>query len=728
VSSDAPLPGQDVAPPVASPGGHAPERPPVRQLRRFVLSGPILGALIYVGLFARSLIGFGAGEYMGVEDSGVIDRAIAMFKTEILTLQAQLLGLYAAVGAVVGTLAYLFLLSVATLRGKPLPGSWRLGLRVLGVVLLVHSGFLLASMLEYPQVYYDPFFAKGGVWKALQVAVTDYTSPGFYKALGWVAVLGWVATVAAAIVRARILVRFPRRSATLAGIVGVGLGVWVGASTVDPTPPVTQRNVLVLAVDSLRPDFISADLTPRLHALSSDAVVFDDAYTVMARTFPSWVSMLTGQYPHTHGVRHMFPSPENLAVRRHTVIDELAARGYRTAVISDFAGDIFSRIELGFEEVRVPRFTLWSNVALGGFKLHHHLMPYLLTVLGSTKQFPILKLWERLADPALVTREVWDWIARGDGRPFALVVFYSGAHFPYAAPYPYYQEGTTAAYDGPSRYHKAAWVDADHAPGAEEQAQAVALYRGALRGTDAAIGTLLDRLDGAGLTNETSIIVTADHGENLYESGFGIGHGDHLRGTVASKIPLIVRPAAGKTTWKPRRVPNTVRSIDLGPTLASLVGARLEKTDGTTLLPLIEGRERLSDPPVFFETGLWFINPEAEVLKDRTLPFMQGFGAFAVAPDTKEIFLDPSLDDDFLVAKHRAVYHDGWKLMYVPTREKVLWELYDTKRDPFEEHDVASKYPEQVERLKPMLREWILKDPALRPQGDWFVPAPELRR
>ncbi|MBT9559636.1 MAG: sulfatase-like hydrolase/transferase [Myxococcales bacterium] len=728
MSRDAPLPIHDVAPPVAPPSGPTPARPPVRPLRRFVLSGPILGALIYVGLFARSLIGFGAGEYMGVEDSGIIDRAIAMFKTEVLTLQAQLLGLYAAVGAVVGTLAYLFLLAVATLRAKPLPGSWRLGLRVLGLVLLVHTGFLLSSMLEYPQVYYDPFFAKGGVWKALQVAVTDYTSPGFYRGLAWFAALGWVSTVAAAVARARAIARFPRRSAALAGVLGVGLGVWVGAATIAPTPPVTKANVLVLAVDSLRPDFISADLTPRLHALSTDAVVFDDAYTVMARTFPSWVSMLTGQYPHTHGVRHMFPSPENLAVRRHTVIDELAARGYRTAVISDFAGDIFSRIELGFEEVRVPRFTLWSNVALGGFKLHHHILPYLLSVLGSTKQFPILKLWERLADPSLVTREVWDWIANGDGRPFALVVFYSGAHFPYAAPYPYYQEGTAAAYDGPSRYHKAAWVDADHAPGAEEQAQAVALYRGALRGTDAAIGTLLDRLDGAGLMAQTSIIVTADHGENLYESGFGIGHGDHLRGTVSSKIPLIVRPAAGKTAWKPHRVPNTVRSIDLGPTLASLVGARLDKADGTSLLPLIEGRERLSDPPVFFETGLWFINPEAEVLKNRTLPFMQGFGAFAVAPDTKEIFLDPSLDDDFLVAKHRAVYHDGWKLMYVPTREKVLWELYDTKKDPFEEKDVASTHPEQVERLKPMLREWILRDPALRPQGEWFVPAPELRR
>ena len=701
---------------------------PARPFRRFVLAGPVLGALIYMGLFARSLLGFGAGEYMGVEDSGVIDRAIAMFKTEILTLQAQILGLYAAVGAVVGTLAYTFLLAAATLRGKPLPGSWRLRLHVVGLVLSVHCGFLLASMLEYPQVYYDPFFAKGGFWKALQVAVTDYTSPAFYQVLAGLAALAWLVTVGAAIVRTRAVVRSPRRSAALAGLLGVGFGVWAGTAVVSPTPPVTKGNVLILAVDSLRPDFITAELTPRLHALSSGAVVFDDAYTVMARTFPSWVSMLTGQYPHTHGVRHMFPSPDNLAVRRHTVIDALAKRGYRTAVISDFAGDIFSRIELGFEEVRVPRFTLWSNVALGGFKLHHHLMPYLLTVLGDTKQFPILKLWERLADPALVSREVWDWIASGDGRPFALVVFYSGAHFPYAAPYPFYQEGTAAGYDGPSRYHKAAWVDADHAPGAEEQAQAVALYRGALRGTDTAIGTLLDRLTATGLMDETNIVVTADHGENLYESGFGIGHGDHLRGSVSSKIPLIVRPAVGMAEWKPRRVPNTVRSIDLGPTVASLVGARLPNPDGTSLLGLVQGRERLSDPPVFFETGLWFINPEAEVLKNRTLPFMQGFGAFAVDPDTKEIYLDPSLDDDFLVAKHRAVYHDGWKLMYVPTREKVLWELYHSVNDPLEEHDVASKHPDQVERLRPMLRDWILKDPALRPQGEWFVPAPELRR
>ncbi len=681
-------------------------------LRRTLRLAVAPGALFGIALFALSLASFGSGEYMGVKDDALINRVLGMFTRELVLLQAQLLGIAVGTGIGLATFVFSGLSAWGTLRGRPPLTGWRGPAAVLAGCALIHAGFLARTMVEFPQVMADAFFAKGGVSAWIQLTLTRYTTPGFWAALGWAALLSWAALVGLALWRTG-------RPRVVLGAVGVACGVLTAGLTVEARPVIASRpNLLVVAVDSLRPDFMDQPgVTPNLAAL--EAVRFDSAYSVMARTFPSWVSMLTGAYPHNHGVRHMFPSPETLATRRHTVISELRRAGYRTAVVSDFAGDIFSRIELGFETVRVPRFTLWSNVALGGFKLHYHLMPYLLHVLGAQRSFPILKLWERLADPRAVTEEAWDYIANGDERPFALVLFYSGAHFPYAAPWPWYASDTDPDYAGDSRFHKAAWKDADHAPGPEEQQQARALYTGAVRGTDAAIGQLFEHLRHSGLYDKTHIVVTADHGENLYEEGFGVGHGDHLRGTVATRIPLLVKPAGGGAS---RVLKNTVRSLDLAPTLAGLVGLDFAAQDGRSLAPaVLEGKALGEDPPVFMETGLWFINPEAAVLSGRTLSFMQGFGAFVVHPESREIYLDPRLDDDFLVAKHRAVLHQGWKLLYIPTRTKVLYELYHTAADPMETRELSASEPERLEAMKKLLRSFIASDPNLVPAGEWFI-------
>ena len=71
-------------------------------------------------------------------------------------------------------------------------------------------------------------------------------------------------------------------------------------------------NVLVLAVDSLRADRLSAyghaRKTPSFDRLAAEGAVFERALVSMPRTFPSWTTLLTGQWPHHHGIRHMFPT------------------------------------------------------------------------------------------------------------------------------------------------------------------------------------------------------------------------------------------------------------------------------------------------------------------------------------------------------------------------------------------------------------------------------------
>ena len=95
---------------------------------------------------------------------------------------------------------------------------------------------------------------------------------------------------------------------TLALVVGVvGLAAHHGRARSGKRP-----NMLVLAVDSLRADRVfapdAARRFPTLAALARAGVRFREAHVTVPRTFPSFVTLLTGRYPHHHGIRHMFPS------------------------------------------------------------------------------------------------------------------------------------------------------------------------------------------------------------------------------------------------------------------------------------------------------------------------------------------------------------------------------------------------------------------------------------
>jgi hypothetical protein len=75
-----------------------------------------------------------------------------------------------------------------------------------------------------------------------------------------------------------------------------------------------------------------------------------------------------------------------------------------------------------------------------------------------------------------------------------------------------------------------------------------------------------------------------------------------------------------------------------------------------------------------------------------------------------------------IVAKHRMVRDDRWKLIYVPTRGGVRYFLYDTVTDPGEVRDVSSDHPSEVARLEGELWRWMLSDPDMIEKGGFLVP------
>jgi arylsulfatase A-like enzyme len=466
--------------------------------------------------------------------------------------------------------------------------------------------------------------------------------------------------------------------------------------------------VLIIAVDSLRADRVFGDdRFPALRQIAAHGVRFREAHVTVPRTFPSFVTLMTGRWPYHHGIRHMFPTADERAHIGPALPAAMARAGYRTIAVSDYAGEIFSRTPMGFETLAVPYFDMKTIIGQRGLQVHPNALPYATTAVGRWL-FPSVESLPEHADPEILADRALREMERG-GKPYFMTVFFSTAHFPYAAPAPWYRKFADAGYDGPFRYQKPPLSTAPVGPA--DAAQIRALYDGAVAATDHAIARLLERVD-----EHTVVVLLADHGENLYDvDGRGMGHGDHLRGSAADHVPLVI-DAPGLTA---RDVDAVVRDVDVAPTLAQLAGVAAPPADGVALQPLMRG-EKL-ELHAFAESEFWFTANGPGFMPDERLPYPGITGVTDLAPDD-DVFLKPEWEDMVVVAKHRALRTAEWKLLYRPTREGVLWSLYDVKRDPKEEKDVAAEHPEVVEKLKAELTAWMTADGRTVMRGGFAVP------
>jgi hypothetical protein len=120
------------------------------------------------------------------------------------------------------------------------------------------------------------------------------------------------------------------------------------------------------------------------------------------------------------------------------------------------------------------------------------------------------------------------------------------------------------------------------------------LYDGEVAASDFAFAALIDGLRARGLYDETLIVVTADHGEELHEHG-GWEHGETLYGEVLD-VPLLLRLPGG-----PRgvRVSEPVQQIDLLPTLLDALAIPWREDEAPTGGGAGSGRSLLP----FFDRG-----------------------------------------------------------------------------------------------------------------------------
>lgn len=627
-------------------------------------------------------------------------------REEMSALTAHILGFQAAlalgvvlVGALCGVAARVLLLGLGLRPSRP---------RVASLGVLLAAAQVARTIALRPALFEDMLWRSGGLRARFQVALVEGLGTRGLDLL----LLGLGAAWAVAA-----LVRHRQQLLGRKALFASGAALLVALASALPiqhTSRARGRSIIILAADSLRPDRFTSegnprDTTPHLDALRGKSLWVANHFVPIASTTASWTSMLTGVYPHRHGIRDLFPRAEVSNVLLPTLPRMLAAQGYNTAVVSDYAGEMFNRVRYGFDVVDAPPET---SVEVFADRESFQRLPLALAFFsGSLGQrfFPVARYLPVNADPSVLTERVLAQLERleASDKPFLLVAFYSVTHAPFAPPMPDARAYTRPDYSGSSRYSYELQQLNDLARVSERPADADieqirALYDGSLRAFDREVGRLVERLDADGVTDRL-LVVTGDHGENLFEPGTTTEHGKWFEGGDAANRTALLLQGPGIP-------PGTVREglasgVDLVPTLLDALQLKVpEGLDGRSLLqPLPEERT------VFAETTLWLGGPRSQPPGALTYPAL--LELLEVEPGTHALVLKRSWLDRTVTAKLRAARRGPWELVYMPTNESPRWRLFDLKADPHAQRDVAGEHPEVAASLRQELLRWMAKDP-----------------
>jgi arylsulfatase A-like enzyme len=405
-----------------------------------------------------------------------------------------------------------------------------------------------------------------------------------------------------------------RRSiAHLAAAVGVMLVLFSACTPASCEE--AKPNVVLLVIDALRPDHLGCygsvrPTSPTIDNLAAVGIVFETAVGHAPWTKSSFSSMLTSLYPFQHGVTD-WPSvlPDTLM----TLAEALAAGGYSTACVM-------------------------NTPALGG--------PYQIL-----QGFDEVIVTEKEDRDAFKTSADAIELASRAGRPFFLMVHFSDVHSPYRPPIKYVRMVRLETDIDPYAVRISDGTDFDEHADSIRIARNTVLYDACIRLADDGVGVILDYLDEAGLTDNTLVILTADHGEAFWEHGKGFHAGSTYEEVI--RVPLIV--SWPKRFDKPARIPHQARHIDILPTILEIAGIQDDQyREGISLVDvMMTGR-----PP---QAAGKFL-PADHALCECTRPR---------APAT------------------RCIRTNDWKLIFESLTS--TWELYDLRKDPGETADLAGE-------------------------------------
>lgn len=326
-------------------------------------------------------------------------------------------------------------------------------------------------------------------------------------------------------------------------LLGVLAAAWVLAGSSEASRGPVARNLVLIVVDTLRQDRLSAygysrQSSPNLDSLAATGVRVD-GLAPSSWTKPSTATILTGLHPLRHqAIGESDVLPEEV----RTLAERLSASGFDTlGVVTNGWVSRAWGFDRGFRE-----YLYLPKMGFGRFPKSADVNSVLLPRLQGLE--PPFFLYIHYLDPHM---------------PYDPPTLWDGSALPpdLASLVPFTRE--TIAAMGPAN------------PPYELIAKASELYDGEVRANDRAIGEVLDALEELGLTSTTLVVVTSDHGEEFLEHG-RVGHGKALY-EESVRVPLIFSA--------PCCIPGgeslgTTGLEDVAPTVLDLLGIRSEGSEG----------------------------------------------------------------------------------------------------------------------------------------------------
>ena len=487
-------------------------------------------------------------------------------------LGVQLAGFFAAawfIHALLGVLA--FMLARLTESAIPARVAHRHWLVAGWFVLLVGLA-MAANATWFPA---SLFASEDSAWR-VRVA-------GFYPIAIALAVTGLGVLVLFLLARPR-----PIRAATTAGVAIVAIVLAVSLASVhrkvEAAPGASKRpNIVIIGIDSLRNDLQvprrGAARTPNIRRFLDDSRRFSDATTPLARTYPSWVSILTGRHPVTTNARYNL-MPRRLVNEGDTLGDALREQGYHAVYATDEVRFANFDESFGFDQLITP------PVGAADFLLGYAGEMPLVNLFASTAAGGMMFPSNHANRAAFVTYRPDHFLRRLDrellvASPSFLTIHLTLAHWPYA------------------------WAGMSQPSVPEEYRDAYGL---AVAEVDRQFGEVLQILADKGVLENAIVVVLSDHGEALgadddsmlRKIGTGDeiwnslwGHGTSVMSPNQYQVLLAMRGYGRASLPGPDRDYKWPVSLeDLRPTLEEIATGRApDGVDGYSLLPYMRAPE-----------------------------------------------------------------------------------------------------------------------------------------
>lgn len=500
---------------------------------------------------------------------------------------------------------------------------------------------------------------------------------------------------------------------TVAGLVLLCLGPWSPWACAPAEPRDVAQDVLLITVDTLRADHLGlyghdGASTPHFDDLGDRGRRYDAAFTPFPRTTPALGTLFTGRWPQIHGSREVGrPVHKGQVFLTH----KLKELGFTTLGVSaNGAAGESQNLDQGFDD-------MISAQELSRTRAVH------------------------ITDAALKLMQ-----AHGDAERLFLWAHYADPHFPYS---PLQEEpdldavtapdGTCAElvkYATAARHHTAHVVS--NRDGRSEQAleDCRRAYDQEIVHVDRQIGRLLEAWAAArgGSLDNTLVIVTSDHGENMGEWHLYYQHGPNVH-DAGLRVPLIftgpgVEPGVDEAP---------VSLEDVMPTVLSLLGVKKKDRPESDGVDLSTGEHLASDSG---EERLLFAESGSALLVESFRYVTSGRKGnrnctngprYALCEDkdgTLRLFdhvEDPDLTQDLAPveveharallrirrqwppesSRQRSVRQGRYKLVEVPKLQGGYQRLlFDTEADPLETTDLAQQEPQRAAELGEALSQW----------------------